>query len=166
MLGGQGRLQRGQGTQTPVTFYRDLTKEAPCHEGQIPWDTPASLGPRASCPSFCSSHTQGWAFASDHPRLHVLLTLRCGRQCSLVKRQTQPTSPDLLIGLDRAWEENEERTQPGTLVPSAQGGGLQRSLCSRYFLSSRTPSNDGTRQGARGGGDPPCTCRPGTRNAH
>ena len=60
----------------------------------------------------------------------MLLTLRCRRQCSLVKRQTQPTSPDLLIGLDRAWEENEERTQPGTLVPSAQRGGLQRSFCS------------------------------------
>lgn len=48
-----------QGAQTPVTFSRDLTKEAPCHEGQIPWDTPASLGVRASCPSSCSSHTDG-----------------------------------------------------------------------------------------------------------
>lgn len=114
----------------PITFYRDLTEEALCHEGQIPWETPASLGPRASCPSFCSSHTQGWAFASDHPRLHMLLILRCGQQCSLVKRHTQPTSLDSLTGLDRAWEENEESTQPGTLVPSAQGSGLQRFLCS------------------------------------
>lgn len=77
----------------------ETSPRAPCHERQIPWEAPASLGPRASCPSFCSSHAQGWAFASGHPRLHMLLILRCGQQCSLVKRHTQPTSPASLTGL-------------------------------------------------------------------
>lgn len=77
-----------QGTQTPVTFSRDLTKEAPCHEGQIPWDTPASLGVRASCPSSCSSHTRmGLCLRSPKAACASDLTLRTS--VPPVKRQTQ-----------------------------------------------------------------------------
>lgn len=78
-----------QGAQTPVTFCRHLTKEAPCHEGQIPWDTPAGSGVRASCPSFCSSHTQmGLCLRSPKAACASDLTLRMS--VPLVKRQTQP----------------------------------------------------------------------------
>lgn len=122
LLHGQGWLQTGQGPQTPVPSVESSPKEAPCHEGQIPRDTPASLGPRASCPSFCSSRTQGWAFASHHPRLQVPLTLDCRRQRSLVKRQTQPHLTPRAARSGQSLGERMTSTaslgpQPGTLHP-------------------------------------------------
>lgn len=123
-------LQIGQGSQYSSTFCRDLSKEAPCREGQIPQGSPASLRPGASCPSFCSSHTQGWAFASGHPRLWVLLTSDCKCQCSLVKRQTQPRLTLLAAGLDRAWAERVT----GTALPGPQPGSLHSQL--REMVSS------------------------------
>lgn len=60
LLGGQRWFQIGQGPQTLVPSIGNCTKEAPCHEGQISWESLASLISRASRPSFRVSHTQRW----------------------------------------------------------------------------------------------------------